>query len=58
MGISESILNRNIERMENICDDCDCEIESCCCKAHVVNSAKRYKSKDSLRLNESNLSER
>ena len=53
MGISESILNRGIECCENICDEVDCEIESCCCKTHVVNSPKRYKSKDSIRSNES-----
>lgn len=59
MGLSESILNRSIECMENICQDIDCEIKSCCCETHYAsNSPKRYNSKDSVRSNESNLSDK
>ena len=59
MGISESIMNRTIQCCEHICEDIDCEIKSCCCETHYSsNSPKRYSSKDSIRSNVSEISDK
>ena len=48
MGLSESTLNHTIQCVENICEEVDCEIKSCCCETRYSNSSpKRTKSKES-----------
>ena len=49
MGLSESILNHTITCCQNICEEVDCEIKSCCCETRYSNSSspKRAKSKES-----------
>ena len=59
MGISESILNRTIECMEHICEDIDCDTKSCCCENHYSsNSPKRHNSKDSIKSDNSYISDK
>ena len=55
MGISESIMNHTITRFENICEEVDCEIKSCCCETKYSNtSPKRKRSKDNNNENSGN----
>ena len=59
MGLSESIINRTKQCWEHICEDIDCEIKSCCCESHYSsNSPKRHHSKDSIKSDNSNISDK
>ena len=49
MGISESVMKNTITRLQSICDDVDCEVESACCKTHYSSSpSARSRSNDSI----------